>query len=110
MKGIGNTPLIKLEKLIEPGMADIYVKYEGANPTGSMKDRMAFSMVEGAEKRGQLKPGVTIVEYTGGSTGGALAMVCAMKGYPVNFITSDAFSEEKINTMRAFGAHVALIP
>lgn len=64
---IGNTPLIKLERLAEPGCAEIYVKYEGANPTGSMKDRMALSMVEGAEKRGQLKPGGKVVDYTGGS-------------------------------------------
>src|SRR5204863_255405 len=70
MKAIGNTPLIKLEKLSEPGCADIYVKYEGANPTGSMKDRMALSMVEGAEKRGQLKPGDKVMDYTGGCFSG----------------------------------------
>jgi len=80
MKAIGNTPLIKLEKLSEPNCADIYVKYEGGNPTGSMKDRMAISMIEGAESRGELKSGGTVVEYTGGSTGSALAMVCAKKG------------------------------
>ena len=79
MKAIGNTPLIKLARLIEPGWADIYVKYEGANPTGSMKDRMALAMIEGAEKRGDLKPGGTVVEYTGGSTGSSLAMVCATR-------------------------------
>ena len=77
MKAIGNTPLIKLEKLSEPGSAEIYVKYEGANPTGSMKDRMALSMIEGAESRGQIKSGGRVIDYTGGSTGSSLAMVCA---------------------------------
>src|SRR5215470_13157948 len=103
MKAIGNTPLIKLERLSEPGCAEIYVKYEGGNPTGSMKDRMALSMIEGAEKRGQLKPGGSVVEYTGGSTGGSLAMVCAAKGYRSTFVSSDAFAEEKLATMRALG-------
>jgi len=110
MPAIGNTPLIKLASLSEPGSADIFVKYEGANPTGSMKDRMALSMVEGAEKRGQLQPGGTVVEYTGGSTGSSLAMVCATKGYKAHFVSSDAFSEEKLQTMRAFGAELDLIP
>lgn len=110
MRSIGNTPLIKLERLSEPGCADIFVKYEGANATGSMKDRMALSMIEGAEKRGQLKTGGTVVEYTGGSTGSSLAMVCAHKGYKAHFITSDAFAEEKLQTMRAFGAGLEIIP
>lgn len=110
MTPIGNTPLIKLEKLSEPGGADIYVKYEGGNPTGSMKDRMALSMIEGAEKRGELKPGGNIVEYTGGSTGSSLAMVCAMKGYKATFVSSDAFSEEKLQTMKAFGANLEIYP
>ena len=110
MPAIGNTPLIKLASLSEPGSADIYVKYEGANPTGSMKDRMALSMIEGAEKRGQLRPGGTVVEYTGGSTGSSLAMVCATKGYKAHFVSSDAFAEEKLQTMRAFGAELDLIP
>lgn len=109
MKGIGNTPLIKLERLTEPGSADIYVKYEGANPTGSMKDRMALSMIEGAEKRGDLKPGGTVVEYTGGSTGSSLAMVCANRGYKAHFVSSDAFAKEKLQTMKAFGAELELI-
>ncbi len=110
MKAIGKTPLIKLERLSEPNCAEIYVKYEGGNPTGSMKDRMALSMIEGAEKRGELKPGGTIVEYTGGSTGSSLAMVCANKGYPAHFVSSDAFAEEKLQTMRAFGANLEIIP
>jgi len=110
MQTIGNTPLIKLEKLTGPGCADIYVKYEGGNPTGSMKDRMALSMVEGAEKRKQLKPGGTVVDYTGGSTGSSLAMVCANKGYKAHFVSSDAFAEEKLQTMRAFGATLEIFP
>ena len=110
MRVIGNTPLIKLERLSEPNCAEIYVKYEGGNPTGSMKDRMALSMIEGAERRGELKPGGTIVEYTGGSTGSSLAMVCANKGYRAHFVSSDAFAEEKLLTMKAFGANLEIIP
>ena len=110
MKAIGNTPLIKLERLSEPGCAEIYVKYEGANPTGSMKDRMALSMIEGAEKRGELKAGGKVVDYTGGSTGSSLAMVCATKGYQAYFVSSDAFAEEKLQTMKAFGAELEIFP
>src|ERR1041385_4735256 len=110
MKAIGNTPLLKLERLSEPGSAEIFVKYEGANATGSMKDRMALSMVEGAEKRGQLKPGGRVMDYTGGSTGSSLAMVCATKGYKAHFVSSDAFAEEKLQTMRAFGATLEIFP
>jgi cysteine synthase A len=110
MKAIGKTPLIKLERLSEPDCAEIYVKYEGGNPTGSMKDRMALSMIEGAERRGELKRGGTVVEYTGGSTGGSLAMVCATKGYRAHFVSSDAFAEEKLQTMKAFGADLTIIP
>lgn len=110
MRAIGKTPLVRLEQLSEPGCAEIFVKYEGGNPTGSMKDRMALSMIEGAEKRGELKSGGTVVEYTGGSTGSSLAMVCATKGYRAHFVSSDAFSEEKLRTMRAFGAELEIIP
>ncbi len=110
MSIIGNTPLIKLEKLSEPNCAEIYVKYEGANPTGSMKDRMALSMIKGAEERGQLKPGGKVMDYTGGSTGSSLAMVCAVKGYKAYFVSSDAFSAEKLQTMRAFGAELEIFP
>lgn len=110
MSSIGNTPLVKLNRLTNQACADIYVKIEGANPTGSMKDRMALSMIQGAEARGELRPGGRVVEYTGGSTGSSLAMVCAMKGYEAHFVSSDAFAEEKIQTMRAFGATVELIP
>lgn len=110
MKAIGKTPLMKLEKLSEAYCAEIYVKVEGGNPTGSMKDRMALSMIEGAERRGDLKPGGTVVEYTGGSTGSSLAMVCARKGYHAHFVSSDAFAEEKLQTMKAFGAELDIIP
>ncbi len=110
MKAIGNTPLIKLERITESGCAEIFVKYEGGNPTGSMKDRMALSMIEGAERRGQLKPGGTVMDYTGGSTGSSLAMVCATKGYKAHFVSSDAFAEEKLQTMRAFGAELEIFP
>ena len=110
MLTIGNTPLFRLERLREPGSADIFVKWEGANPTGSMKDRMALSMIQCAEARGQLRPGARVVDYTGGSTGSSLAMVCAAKGYRAHFVSSDAFSEEKLQTMRAFGATLDVIP
>jgi cysteine synthase A len=109
MNAIGHTPLIKLERLAEPGWAEVWVKYEGSNPTGSMKDRMALSMIEGAERRGQLKAGGTVVEYTGGSTGTSLAMTCATKGYRTHLVSSDAFSEEKLQTMRIFGATVEIV-
>ncbi|HEU5182127.1 MAG TPA: cysteine synthase family protein [Candidatus Polarisedimenticolia bacterium] len=110
LSSIGRTPLIRLERLPGTGSAEIFVKYEGANPTGSMKDRMALSMVEGAERRGQLRPRGKVVEYTGGSTGSSLAMVCAVKGYRGHFVSSDAFAEEKLQTMRAFGSEVEVIP
>ncbi|UWQ29086.1 cysteine synthase family protein [Leisingera sp. M527] len=109
MNAIGNTPFIKLSNLTGPDHADIYVKWEGANPTGSMKDRMAMSMIEGAEQRGELKPGGRVVEYTGGSTGSSLAMVCATRGYKACFVSSNGFSEEKLQTMRAFGAEVEIV-
>jgi cysteine synthase len=107
---IGNTPLIKLQNLVSANMADVYVKYEGANPTGSMKDRMALSMINGAELRGELKPGGKVIEYTGGSTGSSLAMVCSMRGYKAHFVSSDGFAQEKIQTMKAYGAEVELVP
>jgi cysteine synthase A len=110
MMSIGNTPLVRLKRLPGPGSADVFVKWEGANPTGSMKDRMALAMVEGAERREQLRTGGTVVDYTGGSTGSSLAMVCAARGYKAHFVSSDAFAEEKLQTMRAFGAKVELIP
>lgn len=109
MSLIGNTPLIKLTQLTDSSCADVFVKWEGANPTGSMKDRMAMSMITGAEQRGELKPGDKVVEYTGGSTGSSLAMVCAQRGYRAHFVSSNGFSEEKLQTMRAFGAEVEIV-
>src|SRR6188768_3970860 len=98
MQGIGNTPLIQLRHLTGPDDAEIWVKWEGANPTGSMKDHMALAMIEGAERRGELKPGGRVVDYTGGSTGSSLAMICATRGYRAHFVSSDAFAEEKLQT------------
>jgi len=92
------------------GCAEVWVKMEAANPTGSYKDRMALAMIEAAEAAGRLRPGQLVVEYTGGSTGSSLAFVCAVKGYPLRIVSSDAFADEKIRTMRAFGAEVELIP
>lgn len=110
LQAIGNTPLVELRRVVPPGCARILVKLEGQNPTGSMKDRMAQAMVAGAERDGRLRPGGTIVEYTGGSTGASLALVAAAKGYRLKIVTSDAFSAEKLNQMRAFGAELTLIP
>jgi cysteine synthase A len=107
---IGNTPVVRLERLAGPGDAEVWVKLEAANPTGSYKDRMALSMIEAAERDGRLSPGQAVVEYTGGSTGSSLAFVCAQKGYPLHIVSSDAFAQEKIRTMRALGATVELIP
>jgi cysteine synthase len=106
---IGNTPVARLERLVEPAMADVWVKLEAANPTGSYKDRMALAMIEGAERSGRLKPGQPVVEYTGGSTGSSLAFVCAVKGYPLHIVTSDAFADEKLRTMEAFGARLEVL-
>ena len=107
---IGGTPLIRLEKVVPDNGVEIWVKWEGANPTGSMKDRMALSMIQGAVARGQLRPGGRVVEYTGGSTGSSLAMVCAALGFQAHFVSSDAFAEEKLQTMRAFGARLDVLP
>ena len=107
---IGDTPVVRLRSLPAPGSADVFVKLESFNPTGSYKDRMALAMVEEAERRGDLQPGMTVVEYTGGSTGSSLAFVCAVKGYRFRVVCSDAFSAEKLNTMRAFGAELTVIP
>jgi cysteine synthase A len=110
LQAIGNTPLVELRRVPPAGCARILVKVEGLNPTGSMKDRMAQAMVAGAERDGRLKPGGTIVEYTGGSTGASLALVAAAKGYRLKIVTSDAFSAEKLTQMQAFGADLTLIP
>jgi cysteine synthase A len=107
---IGSTPIVRLERLIEEGMAEVWVKLESSNPTGSYKDRMALAMIEGAERDGRLQEGQTVVEYTGGSTGSSLAYVCALKGYPLRIVTSDAFATEKLRTMEAFGAELDVLP
>src|SRR4029450_1028703 len=99
LAAIGNTPLVRLSRLAGDDGAEVWVKLEGANPTGSYKDRMALAMIEGGERDGSLQPGQTVVEYTGGSTGTSLALVCAVKGYPLRIVTSDAFAEEKLKTM-----------
>ena len=101
---------MRLHRVVEPNSADVVVKLEYFNPTGSYKDRMALAMVEGAEKRGTLRKGMRVVEYTGGSTGSSLAMVCAIKGYEFHPLSSDAFSQEKLDTMRAFGADLEIVP
>lgn len=106
---IGNTSLVQLKNVVPPGCAEIYVKLEWENPTGSMKDRAAQAMISKAEE-GRLKPGDTIVEYTGGSTGISLALVSIAKGYHIHLITSDAFSQDKLNQMKAFGAELTMIP
>lgn len=107
---IGNTPVVRLRKIVPPNSAEVLVKLEYFNPTGSYKDRMALAMIEEAEKRGDLRPGMTVVEYTGGSTGSSLAFVCAVKGYSFKVVSSDAFAHEKLATMRAFGAELVIIP
>jgi cysteine synthase A len=110
LRTIGRTPVVQLKRIAPPGGADVFVKLEYFNPTGSYKDRMALAMIEGAEARGALRPGMRVVEYTGGSTGSSLAMVCAIKGYRFIPLSSDAFAIEKIRTMQAFGAEVEIVP
>lgn len=107
---IGNTPLVRLARIRPSSGAEIWVKLEYRNPTGSMKDRMALSMIDGAERDGLLEPGMTVVEYTGGSTGPALALVCRAKGYSARIVISDCFSEERLQLMRALGAELDVIP
>ena len=106
---IGNTPIVKLQKIVSRGCGEIYLKLEAYNPTGSKKDRMALAMIEGAEKRGDLKKGMTVVEYSGGSTGAGLAFVCSLKGYRFRLITADVFGKEKISLMNSLGADLEVI-
>ncbi|MFX1604374.1 MAG: PLP-dependent cysteine synthase family protein [Promethearchaeota archaeon] len=107
---IGNTSLVRLKKVVPEDHARVLVKLEWENPTGSMKDRMAQSMIEKAEDDGRLSAGGTVVEYTGGSTGTSLALICAIKGYRFRVVSSDAFSQEKLNHMRALGAELTVVP
>ena len=110
LDAIGNTSMVRLRKVVPPGCAGIFAKLEWENPTGSMKDRMALAVIARAEADGRLKPGDTVVEYTGGSTGASLALVCAAKGYRIRIVTSDAFSQEKRDHMAALGAELTLVP
>ena len=110
LQAIGNTSMVQLRKVVPPDCADILVKLEWENPGGSMKDRMAKAVITRAEADGRLKPGGTVVEYTGGSTGTSLALVCAARGYPIRIVTSDAFSQEKRDHMMALGAELTLVP
>lgn len=106
---IGNTPLMPLRVTAPGDGARILLKLESENPTGSMKDRMALAMIEAAEADGRLKPGGSVVEYTGGSTGVSLALVCAVKGYPLHIVSSDAFAQEKLDHMRILGARLQIV-
>ncbi len=110
LNAIGNTSIVRLRKVVPPNCADIFVKLEWENPTGSVKDRMAQAVISRAEEDGRLKPGDTVVEYTGGSTGASLALVCAAKGYRLQIVSSDAFSQEKLDHMAALGAELTLVP
>ena len=107
---IGNTPLVRLRALAPENGAELWVKLEYLSPTGSMKDRMALAMIEGAERDGLLRPGATVVEYTGGSTGPALALACRARGYHARIVISDCFSEERLQLMRALGAELDVVP
>jgi cysteine synthase len=109
LQAIGNTSMVRLRKVVPPRCAEIFVKLEWENPTGSLKDRMAHTVISRAEEDGRLKPGDTVVEYTGGSTGTSLALVCAAKGYRLQIVTSDAFSQEKRDHMAALGAELTLV-
>jgi cysteine synthase len=109
LHAIGNTSMVRLRKIVPPKCGDIFAKLEWENPTGSMKDRMAQAVISRAEEDGRLKLGDTIVEYTGGSTGASLALVCAAKGYPLQIVTSDAFSQEKLDQMAALGAQLTIV-
>jgi cysteine synthase A len=110
LDAIGNTSLVRLRTVVPPACADVFVKLEWENPTGSVKDRMAQAVISRAEADGRLKPGDTVIEYTGGSTGTSLALVCAAKGYRIHIVTSDAFSKEKRDHMAALGAELTLVP
>src|SRR5918999_4382059 len=110
LEAIGNTSIVRLRKVVPAGSAQILAKLEWENPTGSMKDRMAQAVIGRAEQDGRLQPGDTVIEYTGGSTGASLALVCAAKGYPIRIVSSDAFSQEKLDQMAALGTELTLVP
>src|SRR4029453_17202982 len=110
LEAIGDTPLVRVRGCAPPNGAELWLKLEYRDPAGSMKDRMALAMIEGAERDGLISPGDTIVEYTGGSTGPALALVCAAKGYRALIVIADCFTEERFQLMRALGAELDVIP
>ena len=110
LNAIGNTSMVRLQRVVPPDCAAIYAKLEWENPTGSMKDRMALAVISCAESDGRLPPGGTVVEYTGGSTGASLAMVCGARGYRIRIVTSEAFSRDKLDQMAALGAELTLVP
>jgi cysteine synthase len=110
LEAIGNTPLVRVHRCAPPNGAELWLKLEYRNPSGSMKDRMALAMIEGAERDGLISPGDTIVEYTGGSTGPALALVCRAKGYRALIVMADCFTEERFQLLRALGAEVDVVP
>jgi cysteine synthase A len=107
---IGQTPMLPLRRIVPASGARVLVKLESQNPTGSMKDRMALAMIDAAEADRRLRPGGAVVEYTGGSTGVSLALVCAVKGHPLHIVTSDAFAREKLDHMRLLGAQLQIVP
>jgi cysteine synthase len=110
LEAIGNTPLVRLQRCAPPNGAELWLKLEYRNPTGSLKDRMALAMIEGAERDGSISPGDTVVEYTGGSTGPALALVCRAKGYRALIVMADCFTEERFQLMDALGAEIDVVP
>jgi cysteine synthase len=109
LDAIGNTPLVRVRHCAPSNGAELWLKLEYCNPTGSMKDRMALAMIEGAERDGLLAPGDTVVEYTGGSTGPAVALVCRAKGYRALIVIADCFTEERFQLMRALGAELDVV-
>jgi cysteine synthase len=110
LEAIGNTPVVRLRQCVPASGAELWLKLENRNPSGSMKDRMALAMIEGAERDGLLSPGETVVEYTGGSTGPAIALVCRAKGYRALIVIADCFTEERFQLMRALGAELDIVP
>src|ERR1700745_523776 len=110
LEAVGNTPLVRVRRCAPQNGAELWIKLELRNPTGSMKDRMALAMIDGAERDGLIAPGDTVVEYTGGSTGPALALVCRAKGYRPLIVMADCFTEERFQLMRALGAEIDEIP
>ena len=107
---IGDTSLLELRSVVPANGSRVFLKLESENPTGSMKDRMALAMIEAAEADGRLSSGGSVVEYTGGSTGVSLSLVCAVKGYPLHIVSSDAFAQEKLDHMRILGAALQIVP